>query len=121
MKDTNKDTFLLGKLDKKTILVATPRAFVIKEKIRAGDDSEDNWVSKYYYSEIGDAIRGYARHLLRRPSTAKHLDGSLKTLIDLISRLETTIKKIGDKLNVQFAERLQDPVESHLFNAGENP
>jgi hypothetical protein len=119
MIDKKRESFILGKLDKKTILVATPHAFVIKERIKSAD-GEVGWASKYYYSEIGDAIRGYARHLLRRPSTAKHLDGNLKTLIDLIVKLESTIKKVGDKLNLEFAERLEDPIESHLFNSGDN-
>jgi hypothetical protein len=120
MNDEKQTSFILGKLDKKTLLVATSRAFVIKERVKAGD-GEVGWTSKYFYSEIGDAIRGYARHLLRRPSTAKHLDGDIKTLIDVIGKLEKTIKKVGDKLNLQFAERLQDPVESHILNAGDNP
>lgn len=119
MKDKKtRETFILGRLDKKTILAASPHAFIIKERIKTTDGTEA-WASKYYYAEIGDAIRGYARHLLRRPSTAKHLDGSLQSLIDLITKLETTIKKVGEKLNAEFAERLKDPIESHLFNAGE--
>lgn len=91
-----KESFILGNLDKKTRLDATQHAFVIKEKTKATDGTI-SWTSKYYYSEIGDAIRGYARHVLRRPSMAKHLDGDIKTLIELISKLEKTIKKMGDK------------------------
>jgi hypothetical protein len=100
------------------LLVATQAAFVIKEKVKEAN-GKAVWVSKYYYSEIGDAIRGYARHLLRRRSTAKHLDGELKTLVDVIVRLEKTIKKIGAKLNLQFAERIKDPVEHCLFTSEE--
>jgi len=110
----NKESFVLGKLDKNTMLTATSNAFIIKEKITA-PDGEVRWISKYYYSELGDAIRGYARHLLRRPSTAKHLDGSITTLIDTITKLENTVKKVGDKLNLDFAARLEDPVEHQLI------
>ena len=117
MSDKKKENFVLGKLDKKTILVATPNAFVIKEQIKTANN-EKHWVSKYYYSEIGDAISGYARHILRRPNTAKYLDGDIKTLIDIIGKLERTVKKVGDKLNLEFANRLQDPIENHLLNTG---
>ena len=119
MKTKTKDTFVLGKLDKKTLLVATQTSFVIKEK-RKTAEGEAVWTSRYYYSEIGDAIRGYVRHLLRRPGTAKHLDGNLKTLIDVVTNLENTIKKVGDKLNLDFAERLEDPIECHRIMGGDD-
>jgi len=119
MKNKKQESFVLGKLDKKTLLVATPQAFVIKEKTKKSD-GEIAWANKYYYSELGDAIRGYARHALRRPSTAKHLDGNLKKLIDIVMKLESTIKKVGDRLSVKFEEQLQDPIESHIFHSGDD-
>jgi len=112
MKD--KQSFVLVKLDKKTVLAATQHSFVIKAKVKMKDGGT-TWLSKYYYSELGDAIRGYARYVLRRPSTAKHLDGEMKSLIEVVGKLENTIKQIGDKINLDFAVRLEDPVENHII------
>jgi len=119
MKTKKKESFVMAKLDKKTMLAANPNSFIIKERVKAKDGST-LWRNKYHYSELGDAVRGYVRHLLRRPSTAKKLDGDIETLLKFIEKLEKTVKKVGDKLNMDFAERMQDPVECHRFFAGDD-
>jgi hypothetical protein len=114
-KKKKRESFVLGKLDKKTLLVATQHAFVIKERVKIKDKEE--WVGKYYYSEIGDALRGYARHALRRPEEAKKLDGSIAQLITRVTELENAVKEIGEKLNTEWISRMRDPVELYLYNA----
>ena len=110
------DALVIGQLDTRTILVATANCFVIKEKVKTA--AGDAWVGKYYYTEVWDAIRGYARHKLRDPSVVQKLDGNLPDLIATVGRLENTIKDIGDKLASAWTLRIQDPVESHLFSNG---
>ena len=112
------DTFILGKLDRKTILVACPHSFVIKERIK-NVKGEYHWVGKYYYSEIGDAIRGYARHVLRRSSGTRILNGNIKDLIGRIEALENTIKTIGEQLTKTWTKRMKDPVEAALLQVVE--
>jgi hypothetical protein len=114
-KKPRKDSSILVELDKKTVLAANSYSFILKEKIK-GKNGEVILQSKYYYSELGDAVRGYAKHVMRRPSTIKRLDGTIENLITIIGKLENTIKKVGDKLNATFADRLNDPVERQLLS-----
>jgi len=118
-KPRKKESVVLGKLDKKTILVSSSNAFVLRERIK-NKDGEYDWVSKYFYSEIGDAVRGYARHALRRASMAKRLDGSLGALITQIERMEAKIEKVGARLEHAWAQRQQDPIEACLSAKGQD-
>jgi len=108
------ESFLLGKFDDDTALVATPNSFVIRERVHTKTGKE-MWANKYYYTEIGDAVRGYARLALRQKKRAAGLHGSLPRLIEIVNKLEGTIKTIGDRLAKALGERLKDPIEAHLF------
>lgn len=96
-KKATRSSFTLCFLDKKTKLVASEHSFVIKEKVKV-KDGEATWIGKFFYSEIADAIRGYARHHLRRPELAAKLDGSIETLIKVLEELDAHINTIADKV-----------------------
>lgn len=110
------ENFLMVKLDKNTILVASPHSFVIRERTKTKDG--DLWVGKYYYSEIGDAVRGYARHMLRRPEEGKKLDGNMQTLINQLAAWETAIREVGQKIAEKWEAAMSDPVEAMLMKKG---
>ena len=112
------ESFVLGRLDKKTMLVATKHSFVLQERVKVKDES--HWVGRYYYSNLPEAIKGYVRRKLRRPENAKELDGTLKALITMINNLENTVKEIGSKLSAEWEARIQDPVEVSLLNSGDD-
>jgi hypothetical protein len=116
-------TFVMCQLDKKTLLAATPTCFVLKErvKVKSSDDVNEQytWVSKYYYSELGDALRGYVKHKLRKPETAKDLDGSILNLIKVIEKLETIVTVTGNRLVESWDKRMCDPVEAQMFPIGD--
>ena len=105
-------SFLLGRLDESTRLIATPTAFVIQE--RKMQEEKEAWTSKFYYGEIGDAIRGYVRSTLRNPKRTAQLDGKINSLISSIENLEKTVKEVAVNIKAEWDVRLQDPIESHL-------
>jgi hypothetical protein len=107
-------TLVLGKLDKDTLLAANAHAFVIKERVKTKEGEQ--WVSRYFYSEILDALRGYVKHNLR---SEKQLDGSIHSLISAIEKLDNTVRDVSSKVNADYTERIQDPIESHLMAHGE--
>lgn len=109
-----KSTLVLGKLDKNTLLASNAHAFVIKERVKTKEG--DQWVSRYFYSEILDAVRGYVKHNLR---SDKQLDGSIHSLISAIEKLDSTVREVSSKINTDYAERIQDPIEYHLMAHGE--
>jgi hypothetical protein len=116
-------TVLLCQLDKKTQLVANNHAFVIKKLVKVkskdGDAAEiitDSWVSQYFYADIGDAVRGYVKHALRKPQT--ELNGDICALVATIEKLEGTIKTTAVDFQKAWNDRMQDPVDAHLLKCG---
>jgi hypothetical protein len=105
-------SFTLCFLDKKTKLVASDHAFVIKERIKTKDD-EAVWVGKYFYSDVADAIRGFARHALRKPELVSKLDGSIENLIKVLEDLDKTIVDIAEKVKNTLAHEKGSEAEGH--------
>jgi hypothetical protein len=101
-----------------TLLTASAEAFIIRERSKRGDGTTV-WADRYFYTEIGDALRGYVRRTLRRPEEAKKLDGNIHALINKIADLEESVKNVGEHLNAHWIERLNDPIEAHLLARGE--
>jgi hypothetical protein len=108
------DGYVLCNLDKSTQLVAANESFVLRVRTKDGEQ----WISKYFYYEIGDVVRGYVRHMLRSEETAKTLDGSIRTLINAIEKLESTVKDTSIKMKEAWANQIKDPVEAYLLKCG---
>ena len=116
--------YLLCQLDKTTQLVVNAHAFVIKKlsKVKKKDGEQtiiiETWLPKYYYSEIGDAVRGYVKHALLSADGIKELDGSVPTLVKALEHMEATVKTISKEFTDMWNERMKDPVEAFLAKAG---
>lgn len=115
MSKSKKESFILCQLDKTTVLAATAKSYTIRERVKT-KDGEYVWVSKYFYSEIGDAVRGYAKYALRRKKSKKKLDGSIGALISQIKKLEARVEKIGTMIDNTIRELERDPIENWLAN-----
>lgn len=111
-------SIVIGRLDRDTLLAASSEAFILRERTK-GNNGQIIWLDRYFYTEIGDALRGYVRRTLRRPEEAKKLDGNIHALITKISELEDAVKDVGIQLAVKWSERLNDPIEAHLLANGE--
>jgi len=116
MSDAKKPTgyHILGLLDSHTRLVSDTHTFII-QKLRITKDKQAVWTSHYYYAEIGDAIRGYAKYSARvkgrkMPNTKPLLD-----LLDLVKNLELSIYKVGDRLSKEWSSISQDPISIAMF------
>ena len=90
---------VLGILDKNTRLVADKNSFMLQERIK---DTVDGWASKYYYSNLEYAIRGYAKRLARKQKRKVANSAPLMDILDLLASLETTIKDVGIKLSKEW-------------------
>ena len=106
---------VIGYLDKGTRIVATKHCFVIqiKEKMKSG---EIIWPGRYFYSWLGDAIRGYAKYLAKKRNKAISSSESIFALLDRVAALERTIQEVGDRLNKAFEQKQTDPIEQALLN-----
>lgn len=107
MSDT--EYYPLCDLDNRTQLRAGKNCFVLTHK------GEDKHINKYFYSEIGDALRGYARNILKDPAKVKQLGGKVTNLMKLIKELEKTIDKVGTDLQLKWEEVFSDPVECAII------
>ena len=107
---------ILGLLDKKTRIVADSHCFIVQKMADPKEDRdiEELWVGKYFYSNLGEAIRGYIKHIAR--SSKKNISSSkpLLDLLDLIASLEKTVKEVGERLEKQFEALRNDPVENSI-------
>lgn len=104
---------ILGLLDKGTRLVADSHAFILQFKKKVGKDQI--WASTYYYSALGDAIRGYAKHAARKKGRKVPNTKPLLDLIDLVTVLEKTVKDVGESLSTKWASIMDDPIERAIF------
>ena len=102
---------ILGVLDHKTRLVADRHAFIIQKKCE--DKGVVVWASQYYYSELGSAIRWYAKHTARSKSK-KTAPQTLRDLLDLVASLENKIVEIGDRLSKDWKAIMDDPIERSI-------
>lgn len=100
-------------LDKNTRITASEHAFVLQERHKIKD--QDMWVGRYFYSELGDVVRGYVKHALRKPEIVSKLDGSVKGLVDKITELEGVIQAVTLSLNTELAEHEKDPIEAAML------
>ena len=103
---------VLGLLDKKTRLVADSHCFIMQEIVNTKDG--DIWVGKYFYSQLGDVIRGYIKRKARKAGKTVISSKPLLDIIDLIASLEKTVKEVGESLEKQFAEIKNDPIEKSI-------
>jgi hypothetical protein len=103
---------VLGILDHKTRLVADRHGFMLQMK-REDKNKKTVWASQYYYSELGAAIRGYAKHTARRRKN-KTAPKTLMDLLDLVSSLEKKIVEIGDRLSKEWRTLMEDPIERSI-------
>jgi len=106
---TTNEYHTLCNLDHSTQLRAGKDCFVLSHKASNG------YINKYFYAEIGDALRGYARNILKDPAKVKRLDGNVANLMKLIKQLEQTMTKVGDDLQATWEEQLADPVECAII------
>lgn len=114
-KDRQPKYNVLGYFDKKTRLAASSHAFVIQVR----DDKSDllaDWNSLYFYVWIGDAIRGYVKHLARKKGKVMELSKDLNSLLDKVASLERTVKDVAESLSKQFEQRITDPIEALLVS-----
>lgn len=102
-------------LDKNTRIVASEHSFTVQERHKAKD--QEMWVGKYFYSEVGDAVRGFVRHALRKPEVVSKLDGSIQSLVNKITELETVIQAVTVRINAEIAEHEKDPVEAAMLKS----
>ena len=108
---------ILGLLDSKTRLVADTHCFIMQKLVdpKEGKIKEgDTWIGKYFYSKLGDAIRGYIKHEARGNKKKVISSKPLLDLIDLINSLENTVKEVGERLEKQFEVIRNDPVEKSI-------
>lgn len=103
---------LLGLLDNKTRIVADTHCFIVQERVKTKDG--DIWAGKYFYSQLGDAIRGFIKHKARSSRKKVISSKPLLDLIDLIASLEKTVKEVGERLEKQFEVIRSDPVEKSI-------
>ena len=108
--------YALCKLNKRMVLSFSSRAFIIKESVKTKDGSV--WVNKWYYSTLGDAIRGYAVHAIRDRHLAKMLDGSFQDLVECIQKFEKHLDHICTKVLEAWDNRMDDPIEKKLLGPG---
>ena len=104
MTDTKKYE-VLCQLDRETQLCASSECFVLLKQ------HNDELRPVYYYSELGDALRGYARNLLKDKDKIKNLDGKVASLMQLVKSLETKISDVGETLQEHWDNRSNDPIE----------
>jgi hypothetical protein len=90
---------VLGLLDNKTRLVADKRCFIIQAL------HEEVWVPKYYYSDLGFAIKGYAKYLAKKQGKRVSNSAPLMEIFDLLASLEKTIKEVGNRLSKEWKEK----------------
>lgn len=105
-------TKLIGYFDKKTRLVSSASSFTIQ--VCDSGKSGEVWKSIYFYTWIGDAIRGYAKYMARRSGKEISTSRDLSSLLDAVASLERTIKKVGSDIASQWEERQEDPVEQAI-------
>jgi hypothetical protein len=111
------ESFEMGRLDKKTVLVATRHSFIVQE--RTGKRDQESRIENYYYSNLTDALRGYVRHRLRRSENKKDLDGSINSLLTMLKQIDDTVKAVGTTLAAAWEKRINDPIEAHLLGNGD--
>lgn len=105
---------VLGYFDKKTRLAASSHAFVIQ--VQDAKVTPEDWKAIYFYVWIGDAIRGYVKHLARKKGKVVELSKDLNSLLDKVSSLEKTVKDVAESLSKQFEQRITDPIEALLVS-----
>ena len=102
-------SLILGLLDTKTRLVGDETSFVI-QKLKKTPEDEVIWVNKYYYPQIEDAIRGYAKYAARAKGNKVPTSKPLLDLLDRVRDLENTIQEIGKRLSREWKQLKHDPV-----------
>lgn len=108
MPKSKKTKRVLGLLDKKTRLAADSHSFVLEKMVNIKDDDgnvEKVWTSRYFYSDLRNAIRGYVKHKARESGKTTIDSKPLLDLLDLVSNLEKTIEKVADKLSREWKEK----------------
>ena len=106
---------ILGLLDKKTRLVADSHCFIVQETVNTKDG--EIWVGKWFYSWLGDAIKGYIKHKAKKSKKNVISSKPLLDLVDLIASLEKNVKEVGERLEKQFEGLRNDPVEKAIKDA----
>lgn len=107
---------IIGIFDADTRLVSTQHSFNIetktKKKKKAEGGEEEVWYSKYYYSDIQSAIRGYAKYKAKILAKETPKSKQMKDILELVEILDQTIKDVGIRLEEAFRTCNKfDPVE----------
>ena len=95
---------VLGTLDISTRLMIDSHSFVI-QVLDVSKDGVETWKSKYYYSTIQDAVRGYCKLVSRKKKSKTVTSKPLLDLLDHIASLEKTITDACDRLSKDLAKK----------------
>jgi hypothetical protein len=99
-------TVMLGQLDDNMALFANERSFVLC----VCTEDPSLWKPKYYYAEIGDAIRGYVRHKIKSQNNTKGTP-EIEKLIESVQALEKRLGDLGENMTKMWYDWLNDPIE----------
>lgn len=110
---------ILGSLDKDTRLVADKHCFMLQKEIKAKDGSMV-WYSAYFYSSLGDALRGFIKHKARKAGLKVPNSKPMLDILDLIASLERTVLEVGDKLSKEWQSIVSDPIERVIIEKVKN-
>ena len=106
MESTKK--YSVCKLEKDVRIASDDTSFILQILKEDGE-----WENKFFYSWIGDALRGYIIFALQR--AARHdLDGGVQELANKIESLGKKIEEAGDDLQNRWDQFFEDPVEKEI-------
>ena len=106
MESTKK--YSVCKLEKDVRIASDDTSFILQILKEDGE-----WENKFFYSWIGDALRGYIIFASQR--AARHdLDGGVQELANKIESLGKKIEEAGDDLQNRWDQFFEDPVEKEI-------
>lgn len=102
---------VIGYLDNNTRLSVSTYSFDIEVK-RTTKEGDDVWVSKYFYSDVQSAIRGYAKYKSKELARSKKRKEDMDGVLEFLKELDSTVKNVGEKLQNTWDNLDKfDPVE----------
>ena len=97
--------------DSKTRLIASRHGYSIQMY------NGTVWSSRWYYGEVWDAIRGYARHYFQQNKNTKHINGDIKKLIEAATKLEEKVAAVATDVCNTLLTLQNDPIERALSSS----
>lgn len=90
----------LAQLSPNIRLVAGPKSFMLAVKTKA--KGEVFYKTKYYYSDIGEALRGFMRYICKLPLEEHGKVPKIKRLLKRLDYLDKKISEVGSALTAEW-------------------